>query len=69
MKKLIMWLREIEQLAHEVYVEAAIVYDNDPQFKAFLENIAEDKAWHYHVMGSAAEYFNTTPAPGTSSSG
>ena len=63
MKKLIRWLREVEQLAHEVYSEAASVYTDDPQFKAFLENIAEDEAWHYHVMGSAAEYFNTTPPP------
>jgi CheY-like chemotaxis protein len=63
MKKLIRWLREVEQLAHEVYVEAAAVYTDDPQFKAFLEDIAEDETWHYHVMGSAAEYFNTTPPP------
>jgi len=63
MKKLIRWLREVEHLAYEVYFEAASVYADDPQFKAFLENIAEDEAWHYHVMGSAAEYFNTTPAP------
>ena len=62
MKKLIRWLREVEQLAYEVYFEAATVYTDDPQFKAFLENIAEDEAWHYHVMGSAAQYFNSTPA-------
>jgi CheY-like chemotaxis protein len=63
MKKLVSWLREVEHLAYEVYVEAASVYAGDPQFKAFLENIAEDEVWHYHVMGSAAEYFNTTPPP------
>ena len=63
MKKLIRWLREVEHLAYEVYSEAAGVYTDDPQFKVFLENIAEDEAWHYHVMGSAAEYFNTTPSP------
>ena len=63
MKKLIRWLREVEHLAYEVYSEAAGVYTDDPQFKVFLENIAEDEAWHYHVMGSAAEYFNSTPPP------
>lgn len=63
MKKLIRWLREIEHLANEIYMQAAIVYADDPPFKAFLERNAEDEAWHYHVMGSAAEYFYSTPAP------
>ena len=63
MKKLIRWLKEVEHLAHEMYFRAAAVYADDPQFKAFLEHIAEEEAWHYHVMGSAAEYFNTSPPP------
>ena len=63
MKKLIRWLRIVEHLANEIYLLAAKVYADDPQFKAFLEHNAEDEAWHYHVMGSAAEYFNLTPAP------
>jgi CheY-like chemotaxis protein len=63
MKKLVRWLREVEHLAYEVYFQAATVYADDPQFKSFLEQIAEEEAWHYHVMGSAAEYFNTTTAP------
>jgi CheY-like chemotaxis protein len=63
MKKLVRWLREIEHKANFMYLKAAAVYANDPQFNAFLEHIAEDEAWHYHVMGSAAEYFNSTPPP------
>jgi CheY-like chemotaxis protein len=63
MKKLVRWLREVEHKANDMYLKAATVYDDDPQFKAFLEHIAEDEAWHYHVMGSAAEYFNSTPPP------
>jgi CheY-like chemotaxis protein len=63
MKKLIRWLREVEHLANEVYSQAATVYADDPQFKEFFEQNAEDEAWHYHVMGSAAEYFSSTPAP------
>ena len=63
MKKLIRWLREVEHLAYEVYFEAASVYADDLQFKAFLENIAEDEAYHYHVMGSAAQYFSSKPVP------
>jgi CheY-like chemotaxis protein len=63
MKKLITWLREVEHLAYEVYFQAAISYADDPQLKAFLENIAEDEAYHYHVMGSAAQYFSSKPVP------
>ena len=63
MKTLIRWLREVEHLANEIYFQAAAVYADDPQFKAFLEHNAEDEAWHYHVMGSAAEFFSSTPAP------
>ena len=63
MKKLVKWLREIEHNANDLYLNAANVFSGDSQFKAFLEHIAEDEAWHYHVMGSAAEYFSSTPAP------
>ena len=63
MKKLVRWLREVEHKANAMYLKAAAVYADDPQFNAFLEHIAEDEAWHYHVMGSAAEYFNSTPPP------
>jgi len=63
MKKLVKWLREIEHNANDLYLNAANVYADDPQLKAFLEHIAEDEAWHYHVMGSAAEFFNSTPPP------
>ena len=63
MKKLVRWLREVEHKANDIYLKAATVYADDPQFKAFLEHIAEDEAWHYHVMGSAAEYFNSIPPP------
>ncbi|MDH3574112.1 MAG: response regulator [Desulfobacteraceae bacterium] len=63
MKKLVRWLREVEHKANDIYLKAATLYADDPQFKAFLEQIAEDEAWHYHVMGSAAEHFNSTPPP------
>jgi CheY-like chemotaxis protein len=61
MKKIINWLREIEHLANEVYEIAASIYADDPKFKRFLEHNAEDEAWHYHVMGSASEYLESTP--------
>jgi rubrerythrin len=63
MEKLIRWLRGVEHLANEIYFQAAKAYTDNPQFKAFLERNAEDEAWHYHAMGSAAEYFSETSAP------
>jgi CheY-like chemotaxis protein/rubrerythrin len=61
MKDIIRWLREIEHLANDVYSQAAILFSDDADFKRFLEHTAEDEAWHYHVMGSAAEYMSTEP--------
>lgn len=61
MKDIIKWLREIEHLANDAYSQAAMFYSNDINFKRFLEHTAEDEAWHYHVMGSAAEYLLTEP--------
>lgn len=61
MKDIIKWLREIEHLANQVYLEAAEVYVDDIKLKRFLNHIAEDEAWHYHVMGSAAEYISSIP--------
>jgi CheY-like chemotaxis protein len=61
MKDIIRWLREIEHLANEVYSMAAIFFSDDADFTIFLEHTAEDEAWHYHVMGSAAEYLSTEP--------
>ena len=68
MNHLIRWLREVEHLANEIYFQAAVVFADDPRFKKFFEQNAEDEAWHYHVMGSAAEYFgsNTAPVPAVS---
>ncbi len=63
MKDLIKWLRKMEHMAGEVYLQAAEIYADDPEFKKFFEEVAEDEAWHYHVMGSAAEFLGSKPAP------
>ena len=56
MKEIIEWLKEIEHAAHQVYLHAAEVYKSDELLGRFLKKAAEDEAWHYHVMGSAADY-------------
>ncbi len=61
MKDIINWLRGIEHLASEIYSQSAVKFSDDPKFKNFLEHISEDEAWHYHVMGSAAEYLAQEP--------
>ena len=61
MKEIIRWLRAVEHLANGAYLEAASIYSNDEKFKKFLEQTAEDEAWHYHVMGSAAVYIASEP--------
>lgn len=63
MKEIINWLQNIEQIASKTYSLAAEKYADDTKFKTFFESTAEDEAWHYHVMGSAANYFSLNPAP------
>lgn len=55
MKDIVSWLRKIEHLASEVYARAAEYYGDDSVFAEFLSHLAEEEAWHYHVMGSAAQ--------------
>jgi len=62
MRELIDWLREIEGQASAAYRQAASLYTDDQDFRLFLERLAEDEAWHYRVMGKAAEYLQTEPA-------
>lgn len=61
MKEIINWLREIEHLAVEMYQQAASIYSDDDFLKKFLEHNAEEEAWHYHVMGSAALFLASEP--------
>lgn len=59
MKDIVGWLCEIERMAGDVYRKAAAVYADDLKLKKFLDRSAEDEAWHYHIMGSAAEYLTS----------
>lgn len=59
MKGEINWLLGIEQTAGRLYREAADFFREDDGLAAFLSSLAEDEAWHFHIMGSAAEYLRT----------
>ena len=61
MKDMVKWLREVEHLACEFYLRAATYFADDPRLKKFLLKTAEEESWHYHVMGSAAEYMLSKP--------
>ena len=65
MNDVIKWLRGMEHSANVIYSQAASIFAADPKLKKFLEHISEDEAWHYHVMGSAAEYLSIDPALGS----
>ena len=61
MKEIVKWLREVEHLANEVYLQAAAAHALNVSFSNFLNKIAEEEAWHYHVMGSAAQLLEDEP--------
>jgi len=55
MHEIIIWLRYIENLASSIYLGAAESGAAKEPLKSFLKSLAEDEAWHYHLMGSAAQ--------------
>lgn len=56
MKELADWLIKMERLARDFYDTAAQAFKDDKELAGFLKHLAEDEAWHYDVMGSAAQY-------------
>lgn len=56
MKDIIQWLLKVEHVAGMAYANALKCFNGDPEFKSFLQSNADDEAWHYHVMASAAEH-------------
>lgn len=58
MIELINWLIKLEQSAGQIYREAALHFKEDKEFYSFLERLAEEEAWHFHILGSAADFLN-----------
>lgn len=69
MKKIMNWLRSMEMLASNIYMEAASQLDKDQEFSAFLSRMSDEEAWHFHIMGSAMmflEEIKEAPRPAIS---
>jgi CheY-like chemotaxis protein len=60
MKAIINWLRTVEMLASNVYLEAAEQLNQDQEFSAFLSKMSDEEAWHFHIMGSAMTFLEET---------
>lgn len=56
MRDIIEWLIKIEDMANKTYILAATYFSGNQRMVDFLLQSAEDEAWHYHVMASAAEH-------------
>ncbi len=56
MQEIVDWLVGIEELAGEVYGRASRQFQDDDKLSSFLNHLAEDEAWHFHVMGSASDF-------------
>lgn len=59
MKEIIEWLIKMEHLSGEIYHDAAGFFKEDKEFMELLNHLAEDEAWHFHVMTSAAEFLQS----------
>jgi len=53
--KIIGWLRQMEDLAFHYYRESAERFNSPSPLLSFLLQMAMDKAWRFHLMGSANE--------------
>lgn len=56
MQEIVDWLKTVERLAYDLYREASVHFAGDRAFSTFLHQLAQDEAWHFHLMGSAADY-------------
>jgi len=61
MQEIIKWLIGMEHMSGELYKDAAAFFRQDEVFTRLLDHLAEDEAWHYHVMGSAADIYKNEP--------
>ena len=61
MLEIIQWLIGMEHMSGEVYKDAEIFFENDREFARLLNHLAEDEAWHFHIMGSAADFYKSEP--------
>jgi CheY-like chemotaxis protein len=66
MQVIVDWLKTVERLAYDLYREASDHFAEDKAFSAFLHQLAQDEAWHFHLMSSAADYLRNTGVPVTS---
>lgn len=55
MRNIARWLAGIEQMAHDLYEEAAAAIKDDEALSAFFRAMAEEESSHYKTMLSAAE--------------
>lgn len=53
MIKIINWLRSVELLAGNVYLEASNKFSADQQFSSFLSRLSHDETWHAYILGNA----------------
>lgn len=56
MQQIIEWLKHVEQLAHDIYKEASVIFQADRHFSMFLNQLTADEAIHFDLMGSASDY-------------
>jgi CheY-like chemotaxis protein len=56
MKEIVDWLRKLEQSAHDLYSRSSEFFANDKELSAFLQVLAEDESWHFHLMDLASDF-------------
>ncbi len=60
MQEIICWLNSVEQLASDLYADAAVYFEEDNEFSNFLKRISLDEIQHIEDMDVTLEYFKIT---------
>ena len=49
------WLKHLEEVAHRVYREASVIFEDDRDFSMFLRQLSEDEAEHLDMMSAVSD--------------
>jgi len=63
MEAIVLWLRDLEETAFELYSQSSDFFKRDRTLSKFLRCLADDESLHLQLMNSASEFLRQTDSP------
>jgi CheY-like chemotaxis protein len=54
-REIVAWIETVEQMASDLYKEAAVVFEKDKEFCTFLSHLSQDEGRHRELMADVGE--------------